>query len=154
MKLTALARFAAPAVTAIMLAGCQTAALPVYTRTAPASPTASLTGDCELGYLPSGQGAMFIPGAPQGQTIDGTYWPPILAYELTLTASGDSSTADVNDFAIAFYDSAGNELGSDSQDVAETFLTPGQSLTWTVNANNASIPSGAATCSLVEWFHP
>lgn len=154
MSLEGFARAIGAVALVAILSACGTAALPVYTRTAPPSPTASITGDCELGYLPTGQGAVFIPGAPQGQTIDGTYYPPMLAYRLTLTDPGDSSTADVNGFAVAFYDSAGSELGSDSQNVAQTFVTAGQALSWTENANNANIPSGAATCKLVEWYHP
>ena len=63
------------------------------------------------------------------------------------------------------YDSSGTELGSDKEHVSETFLTPGQALTWTELApqstdgtentgGDANVQEGALTCQLVAWYHP
>ena len=117
-----------------------------------------------IGSIPGGQGAVFVAGAPQDQTIQGTYYPATVGYQLTVT-NNSANTADINGFAVVFYDSTGSELGSDREDVTETFLTTGQSLTWTEysatdtqgNASNlghANIPAGSATCQIVEWYHP
>jgi hypothetical protein len=117
-----------------------------------------------MGFIPSGQGAVFVAGTPQGQTINGSYYPPIPGYQLTITDSS-AATADIDGFAVVFYDSSGTELGSDKEDVTEQFITAGQSLTWTEysptdTAGNthdfgrATISSGAATCQLVTWYHP
>jgi hypothetical protein len=95
--------------------------------------------------------------------IDGNYWAPALAYQLTLTNTS-ASTADVAGFGVVFYDAAGAEAGSDQQD-ATGFIVPGQSLTWTELADRAvdgwgdggqdgSIPADAATCQLITWYHP
>ncbi len=128
---------------------------------APVSTAATLTGTCTPGYFPTGQGAVFEPGPPQGQTISGTYYPPVPAYQLTL-ANDSGNTADVGGFAVVFYDSNGTELGSDKEAVSETFIAAGQSLTWTEQApppagvtgfdGTANIPDGSATCDLVTWY--
>ena len=128
----------------------------------PVSTLAQVTSTCVIGYIPTGQGAVFQQGTPQGQTISGTYYPPVPGYQLTIT-DNSSATADVNGFAVVFYDSNGNELGSDRENVTETFITNGQSLTWTeysatdTSGNSdsfgrATIPSGAATCAIVAWY--
>jgi hypothetical protein len=112
-----------------------------------------------MGYIPTGQGAVFLQGPPQGQTISGSYYPPVPGYQLTITDSS-GATADVNGFAVVFYDSSGNELGSDRENVTETFITNRQSLTWTEysatdtsgnpdSIGRATIPSGAVTCEMV-----
>jgi len=117
-----------------------------------------------MGFIPTGQGAVFTKGPPQGQTISGTCYPPVQGYELTLTDTA-GATADVGGFAVVFYDSQGNELGSDRETVNETFITSGQSLTWTEYSStdtagnsdsfgNANIPSGSATCQMVAWYGP
>jgi hypothetical protein len=113
--------------------------------------------------MPGGQGAVFVAGPPQNQTLGGTYYPATTGYQLTLTNSS-APTADITGFAVVFYDSAGQELGSDRENVTETFLTSGQSLTWTEysstdTAGNASfgsanVPPGASTCQMVAWYHP
>jgi hypothetical protein len=77
---------------------------------------------------PTGQGAVFLTGTPHGQAIQGTYYPPAPAYQVTLTDSS-SGTADVTGLAVTFYDISGSETGSDQQTVKETFITSGQSLT-------------------------
>jgi hypothetical protein len=159
------------AVLIFVLAGCgahsaTTAAPAVMSPAAPGpvSTLATVASRCVMGYIPTGQGAVFLQGTPRGQTISGAYFPPIPGYQLTITDSS-SPTADVNGFAVAFYDSDGNELGSDRENVTETFITSGQSLTWTeYSATNASgdsdsfgratIPSGAAACHMVAWYQP
>jgi hypothetical protein len=116
---------------------------------------AQLTSTCAIGWFPGAQGAVFQTGPPQTQDIGGTSYPPIPAYQLTLS-NPSSATADITGFAVVFYDTGSNELGSDRENVSETFLTPGQSLTWTEETSagrgNASIPDGSATCSLVQWY--
>jgi hypothetical protein len=130
----------------------------------PVSTTASLTSRCVIGYMPTGQGAVFVQGQPRGQTLDGTYYPPVPGYELTLT-NNSSATADVTGFAVVFYDSTGTELGSDQETANESFITEGQSLSWTEysgtdadgnsdSLGNANVPAGAAICQLVQWDHP
>lgn len=144
--------------------------LPHITKTvtppppSPVSTTVSLTSRCVVGYIPTGQGAVFVQGQPRGQTLDGTYYPPVPGYQLTLINIA-SATADVNGFAVVFYDSTGTELGSDQETAAESFITSGQSLTWdeysgtdadgnSDSLGHANVPAGAATCQLVQWDHP
>ena len=141
----------------------------------PVSTQAAVTGSCVIGYeLPydndgSAVWGTFTAGSPSaGYTVDGS--APAVAYQVTLT-NGGSSTAEVNGFVVAFYDTNGNELGSDEPIVQDEFLTAGQGLTWTevsgtdtagggVSVTNGSqdnnIPSGgsAATCTMIEWTHP
>ncbi len=104
-----------------------------------------------MGSLLGGQGAVFVVGAPQNQTIQGTYYPATPGYQLGLT-NNSANTADIAGFAVVFY-SAGAELGSDQESVTETFLTTGQSLTWAEysgtdtqgngsSLGNATIPAG------------
>lgn len=130
----------------------------------PVSTTATVTSSCHMGYIPTAQGAVFQQGTPQGQTIAGTYYPPIPGYQLTITGTS-SATADVNGFAVVFYDSNGQELGSDRENVTETFITTGQSLTWTEYSTSdtsgnsdsfgtATIATGAKTCQMVAWYRP
>ena len=87
------------------------------------------------------------------------------AYQLTLTDSQSSGPAEVTGFAVAFY-SDGQELTSDSESLnGPTFITPGQSLTWTehpwgYSSGGASIGPFAAgqtgtvdpgaTCELIQ----
>lgn len=129
----------------------------------PVSATANLTGRCVMGSMPGGQGAVFVPGAPENQTLDGTYYAATQGYELTLTKAS-TNTADIDGFVAVFYDSSKAELGSDQQNVTETLLTTGQALTWTEYAatdtagdggslGDAAIPADAASCALVEWYH-
>jgi hypothetical protein len=53
---------------------------PALASTAPApgpvSTQATVTSNCVMGFIPSGQGAVFVAGTPQGQTINGSYYPP------------------------------------------------------------------------------
>jgi hypothetical protein len=78
-------------------------------------------------------------------------------YELTLTNSS-SVTAEVGGFAVVFYD-GGSELGSDTQNGFDSFITQGQSLTWTeqtsaMNVGDAGAVDTVATCQLVKWSPP
>lgn len=145
----------------------------------PVSSGATLTGSCVLGYEPAynaGGGTVaygpFEAGAPGPNTkIAGTDYTPVVAYQVTLTNSG-STTAQVAGWAVAFYDSSGAELGSDDEPsgAGGTFITGGQSLTWTLFSGDdtygnglsgnaagqegTSIPSDgtAASCAFLEWY--
>lgn len=130
----------------------------------PVSTAATVTSSCLMGYIPTAQGAVFQQGTPQGQTIAGTYYPPVPGYQLTITDTS-GATADVNGFAVVFYNSNGQELGSGQENVTETFITTGQSLTWSeysatdTSGNSdsfgtATIPAGATTCGMVAWYGP
>ena len=139
---------------------------------APVDTSAALDGNCVMGYESPTIGSDgfvqsdyrgFQAGPPTGSTIDGDYWAPAMAYQLTLT-NNSGVTADVAQFAVVFYDATGTEVGSDQQD-ATGFITPGQSLTWTELSDSAvdgtgdggsdpNIPVAAATCQLVQWYHP
>ena len=128
---------------------------------APVSSTAALTGNCVMGYEPS-QGRTYGPFtkgiAPNGPPGGAE---PVLAYQLTLTDDG-TTTAGVSGFAVVFYDTSGSEDGSDKQATADTFIVPGQALSWIVVASAAlngnwtgdlgRIPDSAATCQLVQWY--
>lgn len=92
------------------------------------------------------------------------------AYQLTLTDTSPSATAGVTGFAVVFYSGSGQELTSDQQTIGATFITPGQSLTWTeypwgtssagqgasvgpFAAGETGAVDSAATCQLVQWYH-
>ena len=133
----------------------------------PVATSASLTGNCVMGYETFNAATYaygrFHAGSPPAST--GRGYGPALAYQLTLT-NDSSNTADVAQFAVVFYDSTGAEAGSDTQYLLQdTFITPAQSLTWTEMSNTAtngtgtggtdhSIPANAASCQLVQWYHP
>lgn len=130
----------------------------------PVSTAANLSGTCVPGVEDAtinsfyslssiGSGAVI----PAGDTTYG-------AYQVTLE-NRSSVTAEVTGLAVVFYDSSGNETGSDKQGGFDSFITPGQSLTWTeipwtsvTNAPFAAGQDGAvdtqATCQLVQWYHP
>jgi hypothetical protein len=145
----------------------------------PVSTQAAVTGSCSAGYEPAYAAASggvaygpFTAGQPSGYvTIGSTEYAAAAAYQVTLTDTG-STTAAVDGFVVAFYNAAGQELGSDQQDFGSpTYLTSGQGLTWTqfasadmlgnglsggaTGSEDSNIPSaGFATCQLVEWLHP
>jgi hypothetical protein len=145
----------------------------------PVSNQATLTANCSMGYEPAysangsiGYGPFTLGTAFRDVTIGDTRYSPAVAYALTLTNSG-TATAAVNGWVVAFYDAGGQELGSDQESFdTPTYLTAGQSLTWTeysgtdlagnglygsgYGTEDNSIPSTgtAATCQLVEWTHP
>jgi hypothetical protein len=116
----------------------------------------------------------FTAGQPLGYaTIGSTQYAAAAAYQLTLTNTG-STTAAVDGFVVAFYNSSGQELGSDQENLSgPTYITAGQSLAWTQVAqddmlgnaladdlnvagnSDASIPAGGfATCELAAWLYP
>jgi hypothetical protein len=146
----------------------------------PVSNQADVSGSCLAGYEPAyadGNGNVaygpFTPGQPHRYVaIAGTRYAPTVSYQLTLTNTG-SATAQVSGFVVAFYDVSGSELGSDQQTFyTPTYLTAGQSLAWTEfsgtdtignglsgdggtgNQDSSIVPTGFATCQLVEWLHP
>lgn len=121
---------------------------PVSTIPSPASTTASLTSICQTGFIDPDSGS-FVKALPAAD-LNSDVSTPETAYLLTLTNNGNA-TADVAGFAVTFYDSSGNELGSDQENYESGFITPGQRLDWTVNSEQGNVPANAATCSLVQW---
>jgi hypothetical protein len=162
------------------------AASPPATRTAPAtsaappspvssggpspvSATATVTGTCAAG-VDDLSNSTFYPmtailggsGPAQGDEV-------AEAYQLTLTDTSSTATAQVTGFAVVFYDE-GQELTSDSESLdSPTFITPGQALTWTeypwgtsTQGDGASVGpfaagivgavDSAATCKLLQWY--
>jgi hypothetical protein len=145
----------------------------------PVSSQASLSSTCTMGYEPpygDGSGNVggygpFVPGTPPASiTIGGQRYSTTAAYQVSFTNTG-SATAEVNGFAVAFYDASGTELGSDQQPTSNTFITAGQTLRWDVfsgtdaagyglygnggtGIQSSSIPAGDATCQVVQWYHP
>jgi hypothetical protein len=128
------------------------------------SSNAQLTGNCVMGFMPTGQGAEFVAGPPQTENISGTAYYPVIRYQLSLTNDG-TATADIDGWVVALYDSSGTELGSDQETASDEFLTSNQKFTWSEYAPNDtqgssqnfgddnSIPAdgSAATCKLIQW---
>lgn len=140
---------------------------------APVSTAASLASNCVMGYeLNTGPdqdaSGVFLTGPlPAGDVNgDGSVPDPVLAYQVTLT-NNSGATASVTGFAVVFY-TGGVEDGSDQQGT-NGFITPGQSLAWTVIEDQTvhgygddsnqewmqtgAIPTGADSCQLVQWYH-
>ncbi len=145
----------------------------------PVSTSARLSGSCVMGYEPAydaGGGVIaygpFTSGSPVSYTrIGNTAYTPTAAYQVTLTNSG-GATAQVAGWAVVFYNSSGAELGSDDQPNGAdgTFITTGQSLTWTLYSGDDTYGSGlsgsatgredddipsdgsAATCTFLTWY--
>ena len=146
---------------------------PVATSSPPPAPNAApvgqaqLSSSCTPGTYDTDTGTFY----PLSQT-----WPSsvtanedIMAegYQITLT-NHSQATADIDGFAVVFYDHYGTEITSDQESFGDTFLPPGQSLTWTehpfqdFNPQGTPAgpfilaPSGAVdagdTCSLVQWY--
>ncbi len=161
------------------MAPMPTAAPPVSTQPAPGALVTqdSVTGWCIAGNEPAyanSNGTVaygpFNPGQPFGYvTIAGSQYAPTLAYRLNLTNRGAAAAA-VHGFVVAFYDSSGQELGSDQETFdTPTYITSGQSLAWTLysgrntlgnavsgdgsGTKDDNIPAGAFTCQMVEWMH-
>jgi hypothetical protein len=132
----------------------------------PVSTTAALSGQCTIGYEwdtgDSATGAFIAGILPSGTGSS----DPVIAYQVTLTSTSEA-TADVSGFAVAFYDSAGAEAGSD-QETATGLITAGQSLSWTVIENHSvngwgddpaqqftqtsAMPPGTASCQFIQWY--
>jgi hypothetical protein len=123
------------------------------------STAATLTSKCVTGFVTvdpqTGQAVNFDPftdiaGFSPGPDVHG-------GYQVTLT-SNSSATAEVTGFSAVFY-SGGAETGSADAGPFHTFITPGQSLTWTettnvMNAGQSGAVDTSATCALVQWDHP
>jgi hypothetical protein len=145
MRLPITARtIGAAVIAAILLAGCGAqAAAPAAPPSTSATPTAS----------------------PVSATakLDGTCTtdPADGQYEVTLDNNG-SVTDDVTGFSVAFFTGdtgSPTETGSVDAGPFNTFILPGQSLTWTETTNMMQAgQDGAydtsATCTLVQWYHP
>lgn len=121
---------------------------------APVSTTARLTGHCVTGlyYTSSGVFKSFASGAPYltGSSVTA-------GYQLTLK-NVSTVTAEIGGFAVVFYDGS-SELGSDTEGGFDSFITQGQSLTWTeqtaaLNTGSTGAVDAAATCQLVKWQAP
>ena len=124
--------------TSCRAAGCIAPAAPTLAPPAasPVSTAATLTGTC---------------------TTD----PAAGQYLVTLTNKG-SVAADVTGFSVAFFTGSGSspsETGSADAGPFDTFLLPGQSLTWTedttmMQSGQTGAYDTSATCTLVRWYHP
>ena len=111
-----------------------------------------IVGHCQMGHAVADGNGDPTGFDPHGAGNGG------YAYRLTLANRG-RSTVELNGFAVVLYIADGSEAGSDQQSVGDTFLTPGQSLSWlewTPQASGTSSEgtTGAATCRLVQWTHP
>jgi hypothetical protein len=117
-----------------------------------------------MGWMGTGQGTVFLAGQPHNQVINGTTYYPVVGYEVTFT-NNTAVTADIAGWVVAFYDSSGTELGSDQETATPSFLTTGQSFSWTEYAltdtqgnpqsigSDQNIPSdgSASTCQVIQW---
>lgn len=126
---------------------------------APVATTASLSSKCVTGFVTidpdTGQAETFTPFSdpssyPSGTEVKG-------GYQVTLTNTSEV-TAETSSFAVVFY-SGGAETGSDTQDTGDSFITPGQSLTWTetttaMNFGTQGAVDTSATCTMVKWTYP
>jgi hypothetical protein len=126
---------------------------------APVATTATLSGKCVTGFVvingDTGAVGAFSPfadpsGYPSNTETEG-------GYQVTLTNTS-AVTAEVGSFSVVFY-SSGAETGSADAGTGDTFITPGQSLTWTettniMNAGSMGALDVAATCALVKWDYP
>jgi hypothetical protein len=165
-----------------LLPGPRPSSPPVVTQPTtpgPVSTSATLAGSCVMGYEPAYDAGgtiaygPFIPGTPIRYTRIGSIrYTPATAYQVTLTNNG-SATARATGWAVAFYGRSGGELGSDDEPYGanDTFITAGQSLTWTMYSGNDThglglsgsavgqqddnIPSDgtAATCTFLTWYN-
>jgi len=109
----------------------------------PVSSAATLANICTLGWE-AATSSVFTTHEPATGNV------PIRAFQVTLI-NNSSSTAEVTSVSVAFYDTSGNEMGSVTEDTADSFITGGQSLNFSYEQGTASIPANAATCQLVRW---
>jgi hypothetical protein len=144
-----------------------------------ASTTATLSGTCTLGYewtpnVTNAADGVFHPavfggaGSADRMPPGNSSGDPALAYQVTLT-NNSASTADVTGFAVVFYTAAGQvEAGSDKEQVSDTFITPGHTLSWAVieghtvhgygdDPNEAllqtgNIPAVVTSCQFLQWY--
>ena len=146
----------------------------LYCDTSPPTPppAGGVTGSCQVGYETVSSGGsssgVFIPGHVPASYYGNQGADAATAYQMTIT-NGTSATIDVTGFATVFYGSGGTETGSDpEQGFRDNFITVGQALVWTVEANTtvngngddssgyslAAVPDGSDTCQMVQWYHP
>jgi hypothetical protein len=135
----------------------------------PVSTQATVTGKCAAGIDDLGTGMFYSMASILQGSGPGSGDEIAEAYQLTLTDNSTSATAEVTGFAVVFY-SQGQELTSDTQNLSSpTFITPGQSLTWTeypwgtsTSGQGASVGpfaagvegavDSAATCQFLQWY--
>jgi hypothetical protein len=135
----------------------------------PVSTQATVTGKCAAGVDDLSTGMFYSMASMLQGSGPGSEDEIAEAYQLTLTDNSSSATAEVTGFAVVFY-SQGQELTSDAQQLpSPTFITPGQSLTWTeypwgtsTSGQGASVGpfaagvagavDSAATCQLLQWY--
>jgi len=136
----------------------------------PVSTQATVTGKCAAGIDDLNTGIFYSMASILQGSGPGSGDEIAEAYQLTLTDNSSSVTAEVTGFAVVFY-SQGQELTSDTQNFASpTFITSGQSLTWTeypwgtsTSGQGASVGpfaagvagavDSAATCQLLQWYN-
>jgi hypothetical protein len=145
----------------LALAGCSAGSSPAATpgavtrSAAPVSQSVTVSGKCTPGLYDTvtGQYTSLVGlrhhGLPAGDTFEG-------AYQVTLTDTSSFRTAQVNALAVIFYNSSGQETGSD-QKTASGLIAPHQSMSWqeTLSTNPFAVGvSGAvdtgATCQFVQ----
>lgn len=126
---------------------------------APVATTATLSSKCVTGFVIISPSTGLVTGFssfadpsdyPSGTQTGG-------GYQVTLTNTS-AATAEVSGFSVVFY-SSGAETGSADASAGDTFITAGQSLTWTettniMNAGSMGALDIGATCALVQWNHP
>jgi hypothetical protein len=136
----------------------------------PVASTATLTSTCTAGIYDS-QTSVFTSltqnAAPAGQDDEMRD-----AYQVTLV-NPSPVTAEVNGLAVVFYTGSGTEVTSDQETFASpSFVTPGQSLTFTeapegwqawyaggtlagpFAIEGTGTVDASITCSLVQWYSP
>lgn len=162
---------AVPATTPTPMApGTTSASAPSPAALSPVSTQATLSSKCVTGIYDETASQFYSMADLDHGATTGSGNAIAEAYQLTLTDRSPSVTAEVTGFAAVFY-SGGRELTSDTQSLtAPSFITPGQSLTWTEYPwGNSTADQGAsigpfaagqtgavdraATCQLVQWYH-
>ena len=143
-----IAAYALAVITAAMLTACGSP------DAAPAAPSTAATS-----YAPPTASPVSTTA-----TLNGTCTtnPANGQYSVTLDNTG-SVTADVTGFSVAFFTSGdgspSSETGSTDAGPFDTFILPGQSLTWTedttmMQSGQMGAYDTSATCTLVQWDHP
>lgn len=138
----------------------------------PVSGQAQLTSSCTTGLYDESSSTFYTmadikAGGMTQATANGDTAAD--GYQVTLTNNGNS-TADVTGLAVVLYGEGGNELTSDQESTGSTFITPGQSLTFTEHPwDSYTLQNGSpavgpyavgqegavdagATCQLVQWY--
>lgn len=97
----------------------------------PVSIAATVTTSCVTGIFDDQTGSFFPLSEFAGSSPDPI---PVAdeveqGYQVTITDTSSSATAEVTGYAVVFYES-GTEIDSDQEQVSTTFITPGQALTF------------------------